>query len=40
MTDLFILGMVLTTWGFAGLIAAHEIMLHEDRTAETEEVEL
>ena len=40
MTDLFVLGLVLTTWGWAGLVAAHEIMLHEDRTAEVEEIEL
>ena len=40
MTDLFLLGLVLTTWGWAELVATWEYLLWEDRQGELEEVEL
>jgi hypothetical protein len=40
MTDLIVLGLVLTTLGLALLVGAYEIMLHEDRIANIEEIEL
>ena len=38
--SLLILGLVLTTWGWAGLIATYEYLLWEDEQTETEEIEL
>jgi hypothetical protein len=39
MTDLFLLALVLTTWGWALLTAAYEIVLRENRMADIEEIE-
>jgi hypothetical protein len=37
MTDLFLPGLVLTTWGLSLLYVAYELMLHEDRVAKMRE---
>ena len=37
MTDLFVLGLVLTTWGWVGLLCIPEYLRHEDLMAKKRE---